>query len=103
VQLIRSEPLMFTSQMLACGPGQKFNRGWKELGTDCTYCTGEFAQGSSTKTPYMVCPFPQPPYFAHMMQHPDTDQVVREEGRKNRGSELSVAQQGSEGNRIRLR
>ena len=29
VQLIRSELLMFTSQMLASWTGQKFNRGWK--------------------------------------------------------------------------
>jgi hypothetical protein len=77
VQLISLEHLLFTTQMLASEFGQKLNHGWKEQGTDCSYCTGEIAQGSSTKTPYIVCPFPQPPYFAHTMHHSDVNSVAR--------------------------
>jgi len=65
--------------------GQSPTTAGRNRGTDCNHCNGEIVQGSSTKTPYMVCPFPQTPYFAHTMQHPGEKRVVREEGRENRG------------------
>src|SRR5256714_12119751 len=59
--------------------------------TRSRYCKGEISLGSSTKTPYIVCLFPQPRYTAHAMQQVSVKMVEEKEGRENRESAITLA------------
>src|SRR5206468_9764411 len=69
--------------------------------TRSRYCKGEISLGSSTKTLYIVCLFPQPRYTAHAMQQVTVKMVEENEGRENRESAITLAQAGTKNNDTR--
>src|SRR5438477_3175780 len=76
-------------------PPQLLRRNLKRLvgtPTRSRYCKGEISLGSSTKTPYTVCLFPQPRYTAHAMQQVAVKMAWEKEGRENRESAITLAQ-----------